>query len=287
MSGWGSGPWGSTPWGSGLSDLELQTALAIRENCVRLTFSEAPYFSELLDPSDASDIDRFAFAEDASTTGLDGLPARPVAPALVEQAGAGGTQLDVWTDRPFSPYPAVYLVSANNLRTSGGSFLLPASTSVVFYGLQAGKEVQQRAPIRKDFANPQSGFTTIGINGTTITDAMLGSYLADASGDYASDSGPTSLKKRLLRRMLASKGRFAHLPDYGVGLIEKVKMLAGSKVREELRAEIMRQAKEEPEVTAASCEIFPLPNARGAWVVRLKAKTKFGDNESVELAFSP
>lgn len=286
LSGWGAGPWGSSPWGTGAADLTLLSALAIRENVVRLTFSAPIYFSELLDPHDASDPERYSLVADTSTVGLDGLVARQVAPALAEVAGAGGSLIDLYSDRPFSPYPAVYRVSANNVRDLTGMVILAGSASALFYGLQAGYEPAQKTPAQKDFANPQSGLTILGVNGVALTDAMLGSYVADASGDYASDAGVVSLKKRLLRRILARKGRFAHLPAYGCSLLDRVKELASARVRGDLRAEIEQQAKEEPEVVGASCEIFQHPTARGTWVVRVRVKTKFGE-DSVELGLAP
>ena len=141
-SGWGGGRWGSTGWGGAeVDDLRLVSATAVRENAVRLVFNYAPFFDGLLSPNDASNARRYSVVGVAGTQGLDQLPVRPVGVLFAQVADvveSAGTILDVFVDRPFSPYPAQYIVGVNNLLSFGSSLPLdPAFASIKFFGVQA------------------------------------------------------------------------------------------------------------------------------------------------------
>lgn len=287
MAGWGLGAWGSSGWGIPApgDDLELVSAEPWRENVVRLGFNLPVHFTALLDPFDASDVSRYSIVVVDGTVGEDGQPARPVLPAHVELPsvdGARGRFLDLVVDRSFSPYPARYLVSVHQLRASTGELLLPGKTSMEFDGLAAARSVQMREALigRGDFANPQSPL------GVPIgAAALLGSYPVNESGDYASDRGLASYKKRVVRRLTSRKGAFRHLRDYGVGAIDQVKQLDRPGLREQLAADAETQIKREPETLSVKVSIVTLeehPNV--AWF-RIRAKTRDG-NVGMDVPFS-
>ena len=79
MSGaWGSGEFGAGSWGGGEGTLTLLGAFALRENVIRLAFSQPVYFSSILDPLDASNPEKYSVTAVSGTFGIDGSPARPV-----------------------------------------------------------------------------------------------------------------------------------------------------------------------------------------------------------------
>ncbi len=275
MAGWGSGSWGGSAWGSGSDGLRLVAARAIRTNLVRLAFNEAPKFTRLLDAGDASAIERFAFAPIAGTKGFDGLAPRAVAPAKAEialVAGAGGSQIDVWLDRPMSPYPAGYLASVNSLvAASGGAPLEIGSTSAEFLGLAGAlpKNVPDLASGKRDLAQPDEIIAALGIIGGA-DQIGLGGLPIDALGDYGSDEGLASYKKRIFRRLTTRRDGFKHLDGYGVGTLDPVKTIGSPAIRAQLASEAETQVKLEPETI--SCRATLALNAGlGVWFLSVAA----------------
>lgn len=278
---WGLGPWGFSPWGGGDADeLALLSATAVRENLVRLAFSLPVRLRGDLAPRDAGHLRKYSIVANASTVGLDGLPARAVLPALAELAlveGAGGALVDLWLDRPLSPYGALYSVAVTEIYGEGGELLEPGSGLAAFDGMRAAvvPAVVDRVVVGSDFANPQSP--------ALLADdrvQVVGSFVPDATGDYATDQGLVSYRKRVMRRLFTRKGRFAHLPRYGVDVPALVKHLARPSDRARFAADAEEQVKQEPETAAAQVRLVQL--AAGAWELQVRARTRFG--QVVEMA---
>lgn len=266
-------------------------ALAIRENLVRLTFNAPVKFTEILDPGDASEIERYAIVPVAGTVGLDGYPVRPVFPAVIERAkfaGAGGKVIDVVTDRPFSPYPTRYRVSVNGILAAGGGPLDPNFTSRIFDGLFAGiPPVRVDLAFRtRDIANPQNLAAMLDPL-PAIDPLILGTLPVDAQGDYAFDEGIDSYRKRVFRRLLTRKGKFAWIPKYGVGVPEQVKQLARVGIREAIAADAEAQIREEPETLEARCTFIQSEESPSTWFLRVRARTQSGQTVNLSVPFSP
>jgi hypothetical protein len=275
--GWGAGGWGDSPWGTSDSDLELLSVQAVRENVVRLVFDEAPYWSGILDPGDASNVARYAITA-VSGVGIDGEPIRPVRVAGVSQGnvqGLAGAAVDVVTDRALSHWPCLYRVAVNGLRSSAGLPLVPGS-SLTFYGVQAGPrtELQDQILAGRDLANPQSYQALTGLpNASALPSSVLGTYRPDGTGDYANDAGLTGYVKRITRRLMTRKGAFAHLPDYGVGIPNDVKKLQRPGFRSVLEADAEDQIKQEPETLTCACRVVQV----GATTfIQVRTVTKLG-----------
>ena len=283
MGKWGSGAgWGATGWGGGGAGdaLQLLAALAVRENVVRLYFSEPPKFTSLLDPSDAFNPSRYSIVPIDGTFGADERPTRAVTPAAAAQvvaAGAAGTQIDVTVDRPFSPYPSRYRVSANQLVTAaGGALLDPLYTSTVFDGVYRGMPAITPALTytRRDIANPQvlAAALLTGDSGYA-----LATFVVDETGDYATDQGETSYRKRVFRRLTTRRGRFAHLPNYGLGVVAASKQLARPGVREALAADAEAQIRLEPETRDVKVTLVQDPSTPDVTYLRVRAQTLTGE----------
>lgn len=281
--GWGAGPWGSSPWGAGDDEqLAILGAVAVRENVVRVTFNQAPIFDRTLSPNDASDPDRWSVVADTSTIGLDGEAARPVLVVAVEVADivlSFGAEIDVTVDRPFSPFPTYYRVSANQLIAQATMMPLdPAASSFRFQGLYRilrNPQTEATVPSR-DLANPQD-YEAMLIGGDALPGApdasLLGTFPVDASGDYAFDQGLVQIKKRIFRRLMTTPGSFAHIPDYGVGIPTFAKKLNTAATRAKVVAESQRQILLEPGVVEATVSAETDPTAPNVTRFRIRART--------------
>jgi hypothetical protein len=272
----------------------LLSALAIRENVVQLTFDQPIFFTELLDTEDGSNPTKYTFTPDEATVGLDGDPPRPVNASSIalaipiDEGGdlpAGATQgavVDVTLDRPMSPYPGAYTVAVVGIydvtatETQGSQSV---SFPAVYRRLQANS-TSVAGPMR-DFANPSTGDD---VEGSALAVPLppgaefnLGSFQVDDSGDYAWDAGLTSIKKRILRRGLSSKGAFLHLPStYGVGFLDQVKQLGTAHMRDALAADWEAQIRQEPEVIAVQVTSTTDPNNPNLVMFQAQAQTTSG-----------
>lgn len=284
VSGWGVG-WGVYPYGAGEdTDLRLIYAEPVRDNVVRIRFNLPVKFTGVLDSTDASNPRRYGINVDTSSVGYDGLNARPVKPIKAELAaiaGANGTIVDITVDRPFSPYPSRYSVSVNGLVGFGNNYYLNACyASMNFNGLY--RKLQNQAsdlvvPSR-DIANPNT-LSALLDPLPLINPLQLGIIPVDDSGDYGFDEGITNLKKRIIRRMITAKGSFTFLPDYGVGIPQRIKRLNTASGRQELASECQIQISKEPEVS--KCVVQALQDSSKPSLVIFKVLVKVkGTNQA-------
>jgi hypothetical protein len=297
MSGWGAIPWGSGPYGSGLGafTLDLQSAIPIRENLVRLTFSDVVYLSNLLDPPDASLPEHYQFTPDLSTIGAAGEPPRNISAvrafySLDEVTGlpiGGGQWIDVVLDRPMTPFPAQYLVTVVNIFNASGMAVI-ASASATFDALfkQLQEPTLQASTPSRDMANPQTRDAMLDPLPDPNDPLNLGTFVTDDSGDYAFDEGLTSLKKRILRRLVTTPGAFLHLPGYGVGIPDHGKKLAQSAILSRLASDAEKQIAVEPDVIRV--RVRPLLDENNPGIVRFQVlvKTKGGQSQRFDVPFA-
>jgi len=276
---WGSQGWGITPWGgvsgTSVTMLSLVSVVAIRENCVQLAFSDDVYFSRWHDPPDASFVSRYAITPLLGSIGDDGQPARPVAPVLVDNVFGDGTLINIWLDRPMSPYAAQYLVTVTDLASVGGAALDPTASSFEVFGVQRGlpAHVTEQLISNRDIANPQ---TLTALKGLVRDPNLLGRFVVDETGDLGTDQGLVSYKKRVFRRLITQKGRFAHLPNYGTQFLQSVKQLARPQLVHHLATDAEAQIRQEPETADVSVQIVLLDAAQGLYVYRIRASMTAG-----------
>lgn len=276
-TGWGAEGWGRDPWGGSVGAFEFQGAVAIAENLVRLFFSQAPYFSALLDPADASRLEHYAIQPDTSTRGNDGTAARPVS-VLYARVGADPNSIDLVLDRPLTSFPSGYTITVTCLEDAATRTPMATPESVVFLGSYRRIEPPQLDnPIpSRDFANPQTPGSLSGISPLSPAAIAFGTYVVDDTGDYAFDSGLVAYKKRVLRRGITKKGAFAHLPGYGVGIPSYGKKLASGTLRAQLAADWESQIKQEPETAAVSVTTMTDPSNPGLCWFIVNARMKSG-----------
>ncbi len=291
---WGEGPWGLTPWGGGSLELsgtsfEVLRAIAIRENVVRVFFSQAVYWSAWHDAGDASRANRYQITAIEGTVGIDGLPVRPVAVAFVERSvppDVLALSVDVVVDRPFSPWGAQYLVEVGQIRSFSGNDLDPTKRTAIFDGLYRAlpSALTDLQVANNDIANPQTLSALLDPMPITTDSRMLGTYQPDTTGDYARDEGVTSYRKRVIRRLTTRKGAFAHLPGYGVLYPMALKQLGKAGLREALAADAEDQVRAEPETVDVKVSIRQ-EGSLTRFIVRVK--TKAGASLDLDVPFAP
>lgn len=258
---WGSGPWAIGTWG-GASEgvLTLLAAVPLRENMVRLVFSMPVYYSEILDRYDASDPEHYSIAVVDGTVDAIGNPTRAVNIIAVEQPGPTsdmpinpaevGFYVDVILDRPMSSFPAGYTIGVRDLQDVNASSQIDNATinlDATYRELQP-PVLEMAAPLR-DIASPQ---TASMLGETRSSDAILGTYVIAEDGDYAFDEGNTGRKKRVIRRLITRKNGFAHLPGYGLGVLEMGKTTARLDTIGKLTTDARLQIEREPDIEKAS-----------------------------------
>jgi hypothetical protein len=283
MSGaWGEGQWGEGPWGGGVtgSSLALLTAVAIKENVMRLTFTQPVYFSTYLDPADASNPAKYAVTAMPGTFGSDGSPARAVSVATVTLAttsdgvaqSAYGSVVDLSLDRMMTSYPASYAVTVAGVYSADLMNEIESVTMTAPAVFRAIEQPSLASPaISADLANPQTfaGAISAGVipSKAIAASVNLGSFAVDESGDYALDRGTANLQKRILRRLVTSPNGFAHLPGYGVGVPQYGKRLVQSQSLTNVVAQGEQQIANEPDVSKV--KIVPRVSTDGSGLVYL------------------
>ncbi len=235
---------------------------AWRENVIRLEFPLPVYFSRILDAADASDPRKFSVTPVSGAVGKNGQAARAVTVVEVQLAtegvaeGDAGRFVDLVLDRPMTPHPASYHVTATDLWSADLEETMSANLT-----LGSGSVYRALAPPRLDAAVPSRDISYPQSN--SLAAALSGepaSFAPDGTGDYAVDEGEDSLRKRCTRRLVTKPNGFAHLPGYGVGIPDHAKRLALASVIVSLTTEAEVQIAREPEVAKARVRILtPVP----------------------------
>jgi hypothetical protein len=283
--GWGAGGWGSSPWGgSSGASLRLVAAVALAENAVQLTFSLPLYYSELLDPADASQPQLYSVVPTAGSYGQDGAPARAVGVAAVAQGSVLGTRsgsvVVLTLDRPTTPSPALYAVQCAGLVDSSQTKPLNPAAA----GLQFGAVFKKLVPASlavptgvagRDIASPDD-LAAAQASGAppAYVPQLLGVPVPDGAGDYATDAGLVGLKKRVLRRIFFVPGVTLHLRNYGAGAASYGKRLASAANRSDLARACEAQIALEPDVAAVSVATQPSAASPGLFYLVVLVRSR-------------
>lgn len=270
---WGIDEWGIASWGgASTTTLTLLSAFAARENVVRLVFSMPVYFSKILDQYDASNPLKYSIVAIPESRDVVGEPPRNVNVIAIERPdtnstppvaqGEIGFYIDVILDRSMSGYPSLYDITCAQIRNTMQTSTI---TSATFRVAAVHRQLQEpsleiAAPVR-DFANPQTGGALSEATGGDEL-SVLASYVPAADGDYAFDETSTGRKKRVIRRLITEHGGFAHLPNYGLGLLSKVKKLARLDQVGKLATDARMQVAREPDIAKAvvTADFGSVPN---------------------------
>lgn len=287
MSGYGAGHYGDMPYGDDEFSLsvflQIVSVLAIRENVVQVQFNLPVYYTTLLDLGDASNPALFAVTAVSGTVGLDGSPVTTVRVASVAQDKLDPSLLELTLDRPMTAYGSVYTVSAQGIFSADLS--APIDPSIV--GTTPGLFKQIVPPSvdlptpNRDMANPQTLVTSLP---NPLARGQLGVFVVDDTGDYTTDEGLLSLKKRIWRRVMSKKGGFLHLGlGYGVGLVQQIKRLSVASKLQQIAADCESQIAQEPDVQEVACQVVLDQQSSG--LVRLNVNVRTRSGKSAAFAF--
>lgn len=237
--GWGYDPFGTSTYGSGVSGTtSLASALALATNIVRVTtnglvLDNSPYVTgDALNPATWT-VTRLDTGANLNVVGV---------------TQAGTYQYDLLTLLPFGPATVVHQVSTASLLDAIGN-PIGAPRSATFLGLLSSSVVTPEAALASrrlstaDIANqPTPGNLYEG-----------GTLKLDGAGDYESVSGAELVRKLIYRRLTTVPGDFFHLPNYGLGLMEKQVLRPADVVA--LKKQIEQQVRLEPEVEECSASL--------------------------------
>jgi len=293
---WGYGGWGYGSWGGGGGGgaIALLSVASIRENVFRLEFSVPVYWTGILDENDGSIPTKYAIAVVPGTVGLDGNPVRPLmvsevyVPGVLDGVAAEdvGRFVDVISDRPMTPHPALYDVTCSDI------FAADLLSSVVSSTLTAQAVFKRIEPPSiataipsRDFANPMTRDAMFDPLPNPNDPLNLGTIVVDDTGDYAFDEGLTNLRKRILRRLITRKGAFAHLPNYGVGVPDYGKRLAVAAVVADVAAQAEAQIGLEPDVARVKVRPILDPNTPGLVRFQVLVRPRTGAPQRFDVPF--
>jgi hypothetical protein len=124
-------------------------------------------------------------------------------------------------------------------------------------------------------------------------DVFEGAYAIDSRGDIDVETADLALKKRILRRLVTGQNGFYHLPGYGLGI--QLKKLLRSTDRAMLRNSIIRQLRQESDITDLLVAV-DLISSLGFVQISIQASTsrqtsigvqiRVGSGNSVQVQFS-
>lgn len=250
MSGWGTNGWGLGLWGGGgAGSAHVSFATVVAENAVRVYLSapvkaNSPYaIGDALNPN--------------TWTAMRVAPAQAFTVVAVSAVDPSNQVFDVQTFELFAGQTTTYKVECSGLLDATGAPIVPPRFAT-FSGV-----VPQ--------VNPPGGVQLDGpvdlINFPTPRNPLGGTLQINSSGDYTTMQGRELLKKLIYRRLTTQPGEFAHLPRYGLGVIEKATTTPGALIK--LRAEIERQTLLEPEVAQATASVTLSPD--GVLLIKVQA----------------
>ena len=123
---------------------------------------------------------------------------------------------------------------------------------------------------------PRTSRTTDGLD--FFYDTFAAAWRLDPRRDVDVHGGDDARRKRIIRRLISGRGRFKHLPTYGLGLQAKGPL--NTSALAELRAEATRQILEEGDIAAVDVDVVRILNGI---IVKVRARPISG--RGVELTF--
>jgi len=265
--GFGTSPYGTSAFGS-LSvstSISVVVAWAISTHGVRVTLSAEPLHEDPFAEGDALNARSWTVVD--QTTGR--------ALTVVAAKMADDFTVDLTTLEALGDDLETHLVTAVELFSLDGAEVSdPVSASFLGIVATTDRIDSQRVDLRdRDFANPPFQISRgLGYAGTL----RIGS-----DGDFETDSGTALTRKLVLRRLNTPRGAYKHLPNYGVGFLEKEPVGSGGDLLTILR-DCERQARQEPSVSDA--EAHGSLDRSGVLVIQLQIAEVGGAQVTMRMA---
>lgn len=269
--GWGKDEWGTSPWGAAvpLAPLALDNARAISTKEVEVTLNRAPQAIAPTIPGDALNpatwvmqrLDTGAFF---SVIAVRRTTSTTLVVTVLQDMGSVRVQHRILT--------------TTLLDENGNPISNPPLNRFDFEGIldveakDALTRARRRSNAIRDIANPP-----VPVSGEISS--IGGTFIINSGGDYELETGPSLVRKLIIRRLITPRGGFFHLPDYGLGLGTKELLPTSDLIQ--LRTEIFNQTLREPEVEDATVRL--VLGAQNDLTVRVSARISSG--ELVDVAF--
>lgn len=245
--------------------LSVLLAAAVDDRTMRVWLSTEPRHFSGHAPDDA--LNRFNWSIGVQAGGVTApvveTPVQVVASPLVGAAGAWAVDLAV--DRALMAHATYRVTAGARITSADGSTLmaLAPSNRADAFGLaprRAARPARILARESLDLASDGGG-----------------RWVADEAGGIALHGGDAATRKRMIRRIVTPKGGFYHLPRFGSGVRIKATIRNGDLAV--LSHDILRAAREEPEIESAAVTVSKL--ATGAFQYAVRAKTVTGQEVGV------
>lgn len=269
MHGFGAAPFGAGPFGAGPFAFRVLLVSPLNSNTLRVFLSSEPRHQSRLSSNDV--LNRRLW----TVSVLDGpgeLPNLETAENALPQPTAIPGAPDAWSvDLRFDTrvlLSTTYEVVASPDLVS----LLGVPMAVAPWDRGSCLGIAVVRPRR----TPRSSRAAVGVD--FFYDSFAGTWRLDGRRDVDVHAGNDALRKRIIRRMVTGKGRFKHLPTYGLGL--QSKGLVTTTHMAQLRAETIRQLLEEEDIDKVDVQVYPFTNGV---VVAVMAKPKAGPG--IDLSF--
>lgn len=248
LVGYGVSPWGIGAWGDGYSEIVqgFGKAYAVGDRVVRVEMTVEPLHTSILGEGDALNPRSWQILDPATRKLWNLLSVRQV----------NSKTFEILTLESLPRYFTELELSSGELRTVDE---VPFPTlSFLFNGcyLAVNDTPETRLAangiLQKDITNAIVP-SVYDSNSQAYSDLSSGTLDIDSAGDYTTQFGETLVRKLILRRLIAKKGDFFHLPNYGLGLRVK-EPLPVSDLRK-LAAAIEQEINKEPEVQASKVKL--------------------------------
>jgi len=232
---------------------ELLFASALNSNTVRVYLNEEPRHVGPLGAEDSLNRDNWTLTLVAAgdpkvvEPELEGVENVQFAGDFLAASGISeptAFSVDLRTARRLANERSTFRVVASTAIENklGTDTIDPAHDRDDFPGVMEVRRREARRPVRERQVREDLFY-----------DFFAGTYRLDQSDDLELHSGDDALKKRIIRRILTAPGQFRHLERYGVGRVDVKKLFDATRLGE-LRLAIIRQVKEEEEVSSVSVD---------------------------------
>lgn len=243
--------------------LSVLQARAVDDRTLRVWLSTEPrHYS----PSASDDaLNRFNWSIGAQAGSVSApvveKPLRVFADAISGYAGAWAVDLAV--DRALYAHGTYRVTAGASLRSADGTTVMALTPN----NRSDGPGLAPRRPERPTRVLAREPLDI-------ENDITTGRWKVTDQGGLSFHGGVAALRKRVLRRVVTSKGGFFHLPTFGAGIQGKLTIRPGTLAT--AQHQILRSAREEPDVALAEVAIARL--ATGAYKFSIKLKTRQGDS---------
>lgn len=250
--GWGLSPWGLGPWGAGPAAFGTSQVYAISTNTIRVLTQTALLARSPVLPGDATNpatwrlirTDTSEFVEIVSVTVVSSTEY-----ILTTQLELPGQLVQLQLSAPGLLDYAGAIVPEDTVSFAGVTEEVTSTPEIIAAASTQGPRDLLNNPF------------PLQISGTLVI----------KGGDYANEFGEHLLRKLIIRRLVAKKGDFYHLPNYGVGLRAKSPIPAGNLVQ--LQTEIKQQIELEPDVASVSVALVQSTNTLFVTLTVVTVKT--------------